>query len=820
MQNKDLTNFKNKFDSVVMFTWSNWFTEMRSNRYHYATRFSKLVPVFFIQESPEIKGIKLTEAKENLFIFETEPLLYNTNPSLIAHELSKLCVIKPLYWVYNINYINLLKDLKPATTIYHATEDYLCDDFQAPPKKFLENLFATMNFSDLIITVSKGIKQSILKSKKVLSPIEVITNGCDVSFWRNKTTTDKKNRVIYQGGIHRKLDLELLDYITNINQELDFHFCGEAYFPECANNQDAWNTICKRTNVTYHGKLSAEDVRDLCHSCNTGIIPFVQNDWIIKRSFPLKSFEYIASKLNVVTVPIDSLLEHKEIFNFATTKEQFSDILKTVSSQNFKTTSITEKALLESDYDLKFLSAIEKINKIKSTNISFKKKNILVLYDISSCHVTAISDHLRAFELFSTHRVSYLHISNQTLQIETEIFEVFDVVCIHYSLRICFKEHYPKWFYDKLNSFKGLKIVFAQDEYDKVNNSIDFLQKANIDVLFTCVPDDQQERVYPKDKLPNLKCIQNLTGYVPYNISYKETLKIKDRPVDVCYRGRDLSLRYGTLGLEKKHIGEDFLKALSQDSISLITDISSNSSDRVYGDQWPVFLSSSKVMLGTESGSNLFDFDGNLEEELKDHLNDGMTEKEILDQVIHPKEKGFHINQISPKFFESISLKTGLVLFEGSYSEILVPNVHYIPLKKDFSNIKEVSEKINDHAFLQNMVDKAYQDIIMSNEYQYSTFINNSFDFVVDNFSLYTKDSVLSISTVEKPEKLPSNKIQTRVSPPDKIIVRHMHPFRHKILETTTFVTKYISSKIETLLGLEEHTIYNLPRNLYRKIKG
>src|SRR6185312_7141409 len=36
-------------DSVVMVTSSDWKTEPRSNRYHFATRFARCVPVFFVQ---------------------------------------------------------------------------------------------------------------------------------------------------------------------------------------------------------------------------------------------------------------------------------------------------------------------------------------------------------------------------------------------------------------------------------------------------------------------------------------------------------------------------------------------------------------------------------------------------------------------------------------------------------------------------------------------------------------------------------------------------------------------------------------------------
>src|SRR3990172_8738951 len=37
------------FDAVIMLTWSDWHTEPRSNRYHYAKRVSQHLPVIFVQ---------------------------------------------------------------------------------------------------------------------------------------------------------------------------------------------------------------------------------------------------------------------------------------------------------------------------------------------------------------------------------------------------------------------------------------------------------------------------------------------------------------------------------------------------------------------------------------------------------------------------------------------------------------------------------------------------------------------------------------------------------------------------------------------------
>ena len=50
-------------DSVVMLSWSNWKAEPRSNRYHFALRFSRYLPVIFVQADlvEQIVRIEKTE---------------------------------------------------------------------------------------------------------------------------------------------------------------------------------------------------------------------------------------------------------------------------------------------------------------------------------------------------------------------------------------------------------------------------------------------------------------------------------------------------------------------------------------------------------------------------------------------------------------------------------------------------------------------------------------------------------------------------------------------------------------------------------------
>lgn len=364
--------------------------------------------------------------------------------------------------------------------------------------------------------------------------------------------------------------------------------------------------------------------------------------------------------------------------------------------------------------------------------------NVLVLGFADPSNASTISDHLYAFENLKGCNV---YVRNNFGYINEEMFlppyfdlDYFDVLIFHYSIyildeKIDYLSEYEK---NRIRDFKGLKIFFRQDEYYKVDSYVKLLNDMNVDVLFTCVPSTEIEKVYPKDKLPNLLKVNTLTGYVPNNLVGLDVPKIKDRKNDVVYRGRTLPYWYGELGQEKVWIAEKFLE--STKNITLNCDISVKEEDRIYGKNWINFISTSKATLGTESGASVFDFSGELKSTVDAYMdqNPNASFYKVQEKYLLPYEGKIYLHQISPRAFESICLKTAMILFEGEYSGILKPWEHYIPLKKDFSNIDEVIAFLNDDIKLEELVDRAYNDIVVSRKYSYDEFIKEV-DKVIQN---------------------------------------------------------------------------------------
>ena len=62
-------------------------------------------------------------------------------------------------------------------------------------------------------------------------------------------------------------------------------------------------------------------------------------------------------------------------------------------------------------------------------------------------------------------------------------------------------------------------------------------------------------------------------------------------------------------------------------------------------------------------------------------------------------------------------------MFEGHYSGAMQPMVHYIPLRKDFSNFDEVIERMRDAELRRTLVENAHRDLIASGDWSYARFI-------------------------------------------------------------------------------------------------
>lgn len=352
--------------------------------------------------------------------------------------------------------------------------------------------------------------------------------------------------------------------------------------------------------------------------------------------------------------------------------------------------------------------------------VSSVELRLLFLCDYRADGASTVLDHIGALIGHSGHKMYLLSMLGDLP--ETIDLSRFDGIVIHYSLTISSDEYLSPSARDRIRAFKGLKVVFIQDEYRFVNKTCDALRYLGVQLLFTCVPDQEVEKVYPADQLPDIQKIGVLTGYVPEKLLGRALPAYNERPIDVGYRARRLPAFYGELAQEKWRIARRFSGDAA--AYGLRCDISYREEDRLYGASWESFLARCKAVLGVESGASVFDFTGEIEkaaaEYEKKHPN--ATFEEVRERCFPGLDGRIRLNQISPRCFEAAALGTLMILYEGEYSNVLVSGRHYIPLKKDHSNMRQVVAALRDESEWRQITRQAYEEIAMNPRFGYQHF--------------------------------------------------------------------------------------------------
>lgn len=397
---------------------------------------------------------------------------------------------------------------------------------------------------------------------------------------------------------------------------------------------------------------------------------------------------------------------------------------------------------------------------------------ILVMCNYDPYNAATVCDHINAFYKHSRHEVFIL--SNIGEFPKDFSLDPFDVVVVHYSLFIAVDAYMPLTVRKALGQFRGVKALFIQDEYRFVNRTIRGINECGIDVVFTCVPTPEISKVYPPELLPNTTFVNVLTGYIPDGLKLFKVRPFAERPIAVGYRGRVYPAWHGEAGREKHEIGRRFRQDAK--AYRLKCDIAWDEDSRLYGLNWVDFIRSCRAMLAVESGASVFDFDGSVSAEVETFVSllgiggkqskkvkrfltgSGSYEKnpesrelyeELREGFFKEKENLIDLAQISPRVFEAATLRTMLIMYEGSYSGALTPGRHFVSLRKDHSNMREVVDILNDPVESARITARCYAEVCENDRYSYGEFISKFDKIIAELSSIERRSDVVSFTRQE-----------------------------------------------------------------------
>lgn len=303
-----------------------------------------------------------------------------------------------------------------------------------------------------------------------------------------------------------------------------------------------------------------------------------------------------------------------------------------------------------------------------------------------------------------------------------------DAVLLHTTL-LCNRWNEPGYFQalkEKLGWVRELdcpKVALPQDEYDHADILDEWLHELGVTVVFSNFDEPTRNLLYSRmtGKTAFHQC---LTGYIEEATARSCEAwvpPITARPNDIVYRATRLPYWFGSHGQLKSRLAEVFQERAR--ARGLVTDISIREEDIIVGERWLNFLGSGKAVIGCESGSSVLDRRGALMARVQDlcRTHPGISFQEVNRRMPEGWDR-YEFFALSPRHLEAVITKTCQILVEGRYAGVLEPHTHYIPVKRDLSNVDDALDQLQDLERIQGMAERAYRDIWLNGRHTYRRF--------------------------------------------------------------------------------------------------
>ena len=294
----------------------------------------------------------------------------------------------------------------------------------------------------------------------------------------------------------------------------------------------------------------------------------------------------------------------------------------------------------------------------------------------------------------------------------------FDAVILHTTF-LCVRwdptfERYRRAF-SWLRNVRCPIIALPQDEYDHAAVLDEWLGELGVTHVLSNFDAETRSPIYA---VLNGKAQfgRALTGYIDEAAAAycrEHALPAAERPYDIVYRALRLPYWFGSHGQLKHEIG--LAVAERAPAHGLRCDISTRPEDTIFGPGWLDFVMSGRAIVGAESGSSVLDRRGEIRVRIRTLLaTDPTLTFEQVDASMPRGWDAYAFFAISPRHLEAVIARTAQILVEGEYSGVLEPDRHYIPVRRDLSDLDEALDRLRDVDRVDEMTTTAYEEVYLS----------------------------------------------------------------------------------------------------------
>lgn len=254
-------------------------------------------------------------------------------------------------------------------------------------------------------------------------------------------------------------------------------------------------------------------------------------------------------------------------------------------------------------------------------------------------------------------------------------------------------------------------VVFLGNEYDLLDDKVAFIRRARAEWVCSQLPLAAAEFLYQGIEGTGILSAPHALNPNVYSPPAHEA-----RDIDIGFVG---DLYWPFVGDEERTL---LIRHFEQNGsrYGLNCDIRAGRSTRLARDDWADFLRRSKGLIGAESGTYYLNERGDLLNRARSYnLNENQDAsfKDVFERFYAGVERGVSGKSISSRHFEPIGTKTCQILLEGDYNGILKAGEHYIPVKRDLSDIDEAVREFRDDTRRRQIADQTYDYVMSAHTY-------------------------------------------------------------------------------------------------------
>jgi hypothetical protein len=228
---------------------------------------------------------------------------------------------------------------------------------------------------------------------------------------------------------------------------------------------------------------------------------------------------------------------------------------------------------------------------------------------------------------------------------------------------------------------------FLENEYRFLAEKVDFARAMGADVLVSALPLDVAEPFY-RSRFPG-KVVSLPFGFNPH--IFRPLRPLRERPIDIGTRSH-IYPSGNPIG-EARNTLLRMIAAREGPFGGFTIDVSLDQLLRFTREDWSAFLNRCKATVASEGAGRL--------------------------SWGEDPSSGSFVGAISSRHFEAMGTGTAQVLLEGRYHDVLRPREHYIPVRRDLSNLDEVAAALRDLAGLERMAAAARELALSAHTYDH-----------------------------------------------------------------------------------------------------